>query len=540
MTDTMAHGFNLTAMLPEIVLLIAACVVLLFDAVGSSRDDRARNAARVAANRRAAATATGPMRLSSGSGAAPELDEAMPAAPRAGFPIDRLALIGLGATLLAVWIVSGQGVQYAFGELYVSDALAHVLKGCAIVATGAAIVYGRRYAIDRGIHKGELYALALLALLGQMVMISGANLLVLYLGLELMSLSLYAIAAIRRDSVPATEAAMKYFVLGALASGFLLYGMSMIYGATGSLDIPDIVRKIGDGLVGQSVLVFGVVFLVAGIAFKFGAVPFHMWVPDVYQGTPTVATALIASGPKLATFALAFRLLGDGLLSTSAQWQQMLIVLAVLSLGLGNLAAIAQTNIKRMLAYSAISQIGFVLLGILAAHGGNNPEVAAAGFSGAMFYAITYVLTTIGTFGLIQLIARQGHEAEQLDDFRGLARRSPWLAGVMLAMMFSLTGIPPLVGFYAKLAVLQSVVEAGMVWLAVYAVMMSLIGAYYYLRVVKLMYFDEPVDEAPIAVSGDAKAVMSVNGALVLLLGVLPGPLMTLCLVAVSEALHLG
>ena len=538
---TMTANFNLLAMLPEICLLVAACAVLLADAVSTSRSDKARSVRRAAAGKLAAAAATGPIRMSGATDdvAVTEDGSATDDSGQGKLPIDRLALLALVAPLLAIWYVSGHGVQYSFGELYVSDALAHVLKVCAIIATGAAIVYGRRYAIDRGMHKGELYALALFALLGQMVMISGSNLLVLYLGLELMSLSLYALAAIRRDSIPATEAAMKYFVLGALASGFLLYGMSMIYGATGSLDIPDIVRKIGDGLVGQSVLVFGVVFLVAGIAFKFGAVPFHMWVPDVYQGTPTLATALIASGPKLATFALTFRLLGDGLLSTSAHWQQMLIVLAVLSLGLGNLAAIAQTNIKRMLAYSAISQIGFVLLGVLAAHGGNNPEIAAAAFSGAMFYALTYVLTTVGTFGLIQLIARRGHEAERLDDFKGLSRRSPWLAGVMLVMMFSLTGIPPLVGFYAKLAVLQSVIEAGMIWLAVYAVMMSLIGAFYYLRVVKLMYFDAPTDEAPIHVSTEARAIMSINGLAVLLLGVLPGPLMTLCLVAISEALHL-
>jgi NADH-quinone oxidoreductase subunit N len=489
---------NLTVVLPELALLVGACVVLLADAFGSRR---------------------------SGEGT---------------FRVEPLALAALVPPFVAILFTgSDGGVRYAFGEMVVSDLFGDVLKVCAILATGAAMIYGRRYVQDRDIHRGELYSLALFSLLGQMVMISGSNLLVLYLGLELMSLSLYALAAIRRESIPATEAAMKYFVLGALSSGFLLYGMSMIYGATGSLDITDIARAIAGGSVSNGVLAFGLVFLVAGLAFKLGAVPFHMWLPDVYHGTPTLSTLLIAGGPKLAAFALAFRLLGEALMSTSNHWHLMLMVLAVLSLALGNLAAIAQTNLKRMLAYSAIGQIGFVLLGLLASHG-TDPRFASTGFSSAMFYAITYVLTTLGTFGVIQLIARRGLEADQISDLAGLGKRSPWMAGAMLAMMFSLTGIPPFVGFYAKLAVLQAVVGLGLVWLAVFAVMMSLVGAFYYLRIVKVMYFDEPTDPTPLVPRTDASTVMAVNGLLLLLLGILPGPLMNLCIAAVRQAMQLG
>jgi NADH-quinone oxidoreductase subunit N len=344
----------------------------------------------------------------------------------------------------------------------------------------------------------------------------------------------------RRESARASEAGIKYFVLGALSSGFLLYGMSMLYGATGSLNIPEMVDKIAAGQVSEAVLVFGLVFVVAGIAFKFGAVPFHMWLPDVYQGTATVATLLIATGPKLGAFALAFRLLGEALATVSGDWYQMLTVLAVLSLAVGNIVAIAQSNLKRMLAYSTISQVGFVLLGMIGAHTGGDPVQAADAFGSAMFYAITYVLTTLGTFGLIQFLARRGFEAEEIADFKGLARRSPWLAGVMLLMMFSLAGLPPLVGFYAKVVVLQSIISIGLVWLAVYAVIMSLVGAFYYIRVVKVMYFDEPVDTAPIVVSSGPQATMAINGLLILLLGIVPGPLLSLCAVSMRQALQLG
>jgi len=488
--------YNLLALLPEIALLLAACFVLVADAVAAG-------------------------------------DEGSPR-------IDLIALAGLVLPLAAIFYVASDGHSYSFGQMYVSDLMAHTLKACAIIATGVVILYSRQYAIDRGIRRGELYSLALFALLGQMVMISGSNLLVLYLGLELMSLSLYAIAGLRRQLSTSSEAAIKYFVLGALSSGFLLYGMSMVYGATGSLDIPEIVDRIATGQVSDAVLVFGVVFVVAGIAFKFGAVPFHMWIPDVYEGTATVATLLIAAGPKLAAFALAFRLLGEALMTVSTDWHQMLIVLAVLSLGLGNVVAIAQRNLKRMLAYSTISQIGFVLLGMIGAHTGGDAGQSADAFGASMFYAITYVLTTLGTFGLIQFLARKGFEAENIEDFRGLARRSPWLAGVMMMMMFSLAGLPPLVGFYAKLVVLESVIAIGLVWLAVYAVVMSLIGAYYYIRVIKVMYFDEPVDTAPIVVGNGAQATMAVNGMLILLLGIVPGPLVSLCAASIRQALQIG
>ncbi len=330
---------------------------------------------------------------------------------------------------------------------------------------------------------------------------------------------------------------MKYFVLGALASGFLLYGMSMIYGGAGTLDLTEIARKYAMGQVNATVFVFGLVFIVAGLAFKFGAVPFHMWVPDVYQGTPTAATLLIAGAPKLAAFAIAFRLLAEALIGGAHDWQQMLVVLSVLSIGLGNLVAIAQTNIKRMLAYSAIAQIGFMLLGLLSGVVGGNMKSAPDAYGGSLFYIITYVLTTLGTFGLLQLLSRAGFEGEEISDLRGLNKRSPWMALVMLLLMFSLAGVPPTVGFYAKLLVLNSVVSAGMVWLAVYAVLCSLIGAFYYLRIVKVMYFEEPTDNSPITAGDDARATMAINGALILLLGILPGPLMALCVDVIKQAL---
>jgi NADH-quinone oxidoreductase subunit N len=352
-----------------------------------------------------------------------------------------------------------------------------------------------------------------------------------------MSLSLYAIAAMRRDHPLSSEAAIKYFVLGALASGFLLYGMSMLYGGTGTLDLARIARALGGGApANTTVMVFGVVFVVAGLAFKFGAVPFHMWVPDVYQGTPTAATLLIAAAPKLATFAIAFRLLADGLIAVAADWQQMLLVLSVLSMAVGNLVAIAQTNLKRMLAYSTIAQVGFVLIGMVAGVVRGDASGAPDAWSASMFYIVTYVLTTLGTFGVVLLVARRDHEAEEIADLRGLARRSPWLAFVMLILMFSLAGIPPTVGFYAKLAVLQAALAAGLLWLAVLAVLLSLVGAFYYLRVVKVMYFEEPIDATPIEAAADARAVIAINGALVLVLGLVPGPLMALCLKAVQQA----
>jgi NADH-quinone oxidoreductase subunit N len=378
------------------------------------------------------------------------------------------------------------------------------------------------------------------ARLGMFDMISGKNLLVIYMGLELLTLSSYALVALRRDNATATEAAMKYFVLGAMASGFLLYGMSMMYGATGSLDISTIFKEINSGHVDHRVLVFGLVFVVAGLAFKLGVVPFHMWIPDVYQGAPTVVTLLIGGAPKLAAFAIAIRLLVEGMLPLALDWQQMLMVLAVGSLFIGNLAAIAQTNIKRMLAFSTISQMGFVLLGLMSGVVNGNTLSAGNAYSSSMFYVITYVLTTLASFGVILLLSREGFESEEIADFAGLNYRSPLYAGVMAMCMFSLAGIPPLVGFYAKLSVLQALVASGQplyLGMALFAVLMSLVGAFYYLRVVKVMYFDEPITATTVVAPLDVRVVLSVNGALVLILGLFPGSLMTLCAKAMHQLL---
>ncbi|HKX42392.1 MAG TPA: NADH-quinone oxidoreductase subunit NuoN [Burkholderiaceae bacterium] len=429
---------------------------------------------------------------------------------------------------------------YAAQRMVVADPMGHLLGVFAAIAVIVSLVYARPYAGERDMLKGELFTLAMFTLLGIDVMLSANNFLVVYLGLELMSLSLYALVALRRDHADATEAAMKYFVLGALASGFLLYGLSMMYGATGSLEISEVFKAIGTGQINKSVLVFGVVFVVAGLGFKLGAVPFHMWVPDVYQGSPTAITLLIGGAPKLAAFAITIRLLVEGMSGLGGEWQQMLIVLSVGSMLLGNVVAIAQSNLKRMLAYSSIAQMGFMLLGMTPTVINVNTLSAANGYSSSMFYITTYVLTTLGTFGMVMLLSRQGFESEQIDDLKGLAKRSPWFAGVMAIFMFSLAGLPPTVGFYAKLAVLQAVVStnvAGYIWLAVAAVVLSLIGAYYYLRVVKVMYFDDPIDARPIVSSVDVRAVMSLNGAAVLLFGLLPGGLMTLCRDAIVKAL---
>lgn len=429
---------------------------------------------------------------------------------------------------------------YAMQGMVVADPMGHLLAGFACVATIIALVYARPYAGVREMLKGELFILSLFSLLGVCVMLSANNFLVIYLGLELMSLSLYALVALRRDHAVSTEAAMKYFVLGALASGFLLYGLSMMYGATGSLSIPEVFDVIAKGVPNRSVLVFGVVFVVAGLAFKLGAAPFHMWVPDVYQGAPTAITLLIGGAPKLAAFAITVRLLVEGMIGLAVDWQQMLIVLSVMSLLVGNLAAIAQTNIKRMLAYSTIANMGFMLLAMTSGVVNNNTLSAANSYSSAMFYAVTYVLTTLGTFGMVILLARQGHEAEELKDFAGLAKRSPWFALVMTLFMFSLAGVPPTVGFYAKLAVLQALISThvdGYLYLAIFAVVVSLIGAFYYLRVVKVMFFDEPTDTAPLGAPADVRFVMSLNGVAVLVFGLLPGGLMALCAQAIVKAL---
>jgi NADH-quinone oxidoreductase subunit N len=373
-------------------------------------------------------------------------------------------------------------------------------------------------------------------LLGMMVMISANHLLILYLGLELLSLSLYALIAMNRDSSVSTEAAMKYFILGAMASGLLLYGMSMIYGATGTLEIVALADRISGGAAPPVVLVFGLVFVLAGLAFKIGVVPFHMWIPDVYHGAPNAMTIFIGSAPKISAFAMAMRLLVNGLQDLAADWQLMLIILAVLSLAVGNLAAIAQTNIKRMLAYSTIAHMGFMLLALLSGVIDRNLFSAGEAYGAAMFYVVVYVLMALGAFGMILLLSRAGFEADNLSDFKGLNQRSPWYAFVTLIVMFSLAGIPPTVGFYAKLAVLQAVLAAGHVWLAVVAVIFSLIGAFYYLRVVKLMYFDAPEDSSPIQPAVDMRVLLSANGLAVLLLGIAPQPLMALCLRAIEQS----
>jgi NADH-quinone oxidoreductase subunit N len=430
---------------------------------------------------------------------------------------------------------------YTFSNMFVSDPMSNLLKLFTYLATGITLIYSRQYASDRGMLSGnlggEFYVLALFSMLGQMVMISGNNMLIIYLGLELMSLALYALVAMRRDHAVSTEAAMKYFILGALSSGFLLYGISMLYGATGSLDLSEVAKVAGSGTANKTILVFGIVFMVAGLGFKLGAVPFHMWVPDVYQGAPTAVTLLLGGAPKLAAFAICIRLLVEGLLPMAVDWQQMLMVLAVLSLAIGNLTAIAQTNLKRMLAYSTIAQMGFVLLGLLAGVVGADSTNAATAYSAAMYYSITYVLTTLGSFGLVMMLARAGFEAEELADFKGLGKRSPWFAVVMTVLMFSLAGVPPMMGFMAKWSVLQAVVTSGQVWLAVVAVMFSLIGAFYYLRVVKTMWFDEPVDLAVIAVPFDMRLALSINGVAIVVLGLVPGGLLGACMQAMSKTL---
>ncbi|MGE5320238.1 MAG: NADH-quinone oxidoreductase subunit NuoN [Hyphomicrobiaceae bacterium] len=439
-----------------------------------------------------------------------------------------LSLVTLaGAAFLTVRDFSTMPVL-ALGGLFIGDPLSDVLKLFLYLTVAVVLVYSRDYLRERGLYKGEFFALALFAQLGMMVMVSASHFLTLYLGLELLSLSLYAMVALQRDSSVATEAAMKYFVLGALASGMLLYGMSMVYGVTGSLSLGDMAIALQDGTDLRIPLVFGIVFIVAGLAFKLGAVPFHMWVPDVYHGAPTAMTLFIGSAPKIAAFAFVIRILGQGLESQVGDWREMLVILAVLSMALGNIAAIAQSNLKRMLAYSTIAHMGYMLLGILA--GSQN------GYGSAMFYVLVYALMSLGGFGMILLLSRAGFEADRLDDFRGLNHRSPWLAFMMLLLMFSMAGVPPTVGFYAKLSVLQAVVEIGYVWLAVVAVLFSLIGAFYYLRIVKLMYFDAPHDTAPITASVDTRLVMSANGLAILALGIMPQPLMTVCIHAIRAS----
>lgn len=436
------------------------------------------------------------------------------------FGLAQLTLVG--ATVVTV-LTHVEGIVLAFDDSFLRDPMADLLKICLYLTTMAVFVYSRDYLRERDMYKGEYYVLALFGVLGMMIMISGYSFLTLYLGLELLALSLYAMVAFGRDSVRSSEAAMKYFVLGAIASGMLLYGMSIIYGLTGSLGLLDVhealVASAGNSPVAVS---FGLVFIVVGVAFKLGAVPFHMWIPDVYEGAPTSVTLFIGSAPKLAAFAFTIRILAEGMGSLHESWQAMLILLAVLSLGLGNVVAIAQTNLKRMFAYSTVAHVGFIVLGVLAG--------TREGYSAALFYTITYVLTAAGAFGMISMLSKKGFEAEDISDYRGFADTHPWYAFMMMLLLLSMAGVPPLVGFYSKLVVLEAVVAVNLTWLAVYAVLTSVIGAFYYLRVVKAMYFDAPAGAMSGPTSLDVRALISVNGLAVLVLGLFPAALMAACI----------
>ncbi|SDY06415.1 NADH-quinone oxidoreductase subunit NuoN [Nitrosomonas sp. Nm33] len=440
------------------------------------------------------------------------------------FFLAQFALIGCAVLTFTTF---SSNSNHTFSGMFVDDALSDILKLMVYATVAVVLIYSRIYIGVRGMFKGEFFSLALFATLGMMVMISASHFMTLYLGLELLSLSLYAMVALQRDSTAATEAAMKFFVLGALASGFLLYGMSMVYGATGTLHTTKLAEIIQSGSIDHAVLIIGLVFIVAGIAFKLYAAPFHMWAPDVYQGAPTAVTLFVGSAPNLAGFAFVMRLLVDGLGELVTDWQGMLVILAVASMVIGNLVAIVQTNIKRMLAYSTISHMGFVLLGFIAA--GEN------GYSSSLFYVVAYVLMTLGAFGIIMMLSREGFESENISDLKGLNQRNPWLALIMMFLMLSMAGIPPMIGFYAKLAVLQAVLGVGYIWLAVVAVMLSLIGAFYYLRIIKFMYFDAPETDMPILSGLDIKVLISINGLAVIMLGIFPQTLMGLSLYAIQQ-----
>ncbi len=437
-----------------------------------------------------------------------------------------LAQVSLIGTLLLTWSIAPEtGSATAFGGSFVMDQMSVVCKTWILAVSIGVFLYSRDYINSRNITNGEYYTLALCGVLGMMIMVSSSTMLTLYLGLELLSLSLYALVALNRKDVRSSEAAMKYFVLGALASGALLYGISMIYGATGSLHFDAISNALATDA-DSTAAVFGLAFLVVGIGFKFGAAPFHMWVPDVYEGAPTSVTLYISSAPKIAAFALAMRFLVDGLENAHSNWQGMLIILSVMSIVLGNVIAIAQVSIKRMLAYSTISHVGFILLGILSG--------SEQGYSASMFYAITYAFTSMGAFGIILAMDRVGADVQLLTDLRGLFRRNPVYAAVMMLLLVSMAGVPPTVGFYAKLAVLSAVVQADLVWLAVVAVIFSVVGAFYYLRVIKYMFFDEPAETQPVLAAFDVKVGLSINGAAILLFGVFPGLIMAACVAAFS------
>jgi NADH-quinone oxidoreductase subunit N len=483
---------NMTVLLPEALLLVAALLTVLNDAFTTGASGR---------------------RITYG-----------------------IALLSsLVATVWYAALATEPQVGRFFSDMYVVDQMASVLKAFVCLGFALTLLYSRRYLVDRDLDNGNIYMLGMFSLLGQIVMISGNNLLTLYLGLEMMSLSLYALIALRRDDSTSGEASMKYYVLGALASGFTLYGISMMYGATSSLDLGEISRTLASGRVPNTVLLFGVVFIVVGVAFKLGTAPFHMWVPDVYQGSPTAMSLLVAAGPKVAAFAFGFRLLVDGMLPLANDWQQMLTIVAALSMIIGNVMGLVQTNIKRLLAYSAISNQGFVLLGLIGGVVNGNGDEAASAYGSAMFYSVIYLITTVAVFGVLLILSRKGVEADNIDDLKGLNQRSPWTAFVMLVLMFSLAGIPPTAGFYAKLSVLSTVVNAGMIWLSVLGVLSSLVGAFYYLRIVKVMYFDTPLDDSPVETHTVARVLLTLNGLAVLALGIFPGPLLNVCLHAMHQ-----
>lgn len=476
MTVTFATT-NLAILIPEITLLTMGCLILAIDAYLS---DQQRNLT---------------YHLSQGT------------------------LIG---TALLILIGYPHQRTLAMNDMFVSDPMSAVLKFLVLIIVFVAFLYSRGYLRDRQMFKGEYFVLGLFAALGMMVMISAHSLLTIYLGLELLSLSLYTMIAMHRDSPPATEAAMKYFVLGALASGMLLYGISILYGLTGTLDLAKVAQFISHSdAANHTLLVYGLVFVVVGLAFKLGAVPFHMWIPDVYQGAPTSVTLFISSAPKLAAFAILMRLLVDGMPGLHADWQNMLILLSILSMATGNLVAIAQTNIKRMLAYSTIAHVGYLMLGVLTA--------TKTGYAASMFYVMVYTLMSLGSFGMIILLSRAGFEAENISNFKGLNDRSPWYAFIMSILMLSMAGVPPLLGFWAKLSVLNQLVQAGLVWLAVVAVLFAIIGAFYYLRVVWMIYFEKAEDSSPIQAEMDMRVAVSINGLVILLLGLAPQTLMAVC-----------
>ena len=473
---------DITLALPEIILLASACLLLVVDTFSRDTDRKVT------------------------------------------YVLAQLILIV--TALMAIYLYTGE-TSYAFGKTFVSDPMSTVLKVIVCIVSFFVFLYSNEYLKKHEWMQGEYFVLGLFAVLGMMVMISAYSLLTVYLGLELLSLSLYAMVAMHKDSQPASEAAMKYFVLGALASGMLLYGISMLYGVTGTLELGELSQLLTARTEQNTLLVFGLVFIIVGIAFKFGAVPFHMWVPDVYQGAPTAVTLFISTAPKIAAFAMAIRLLVDGLQPLLVDWQQMLVILSILSMATGNIIAIAQSNLKRMLAYSTIAHVGFLLLGILSG--------TEAGFAAAMFYVITYALMSAGAFGIIILLSRKGFESDNLDDIKGLSDRSPWFAFIMLILMFSMAGVPPFLGFWAKWFVLKEIVDMGYVWLAALAVVFSIIGAYYYIRIIKLMYFDKADSMTAIKSSRQMRLALSINGLAILVIGLMPGSLMAVCLAALIK-----